>query len=120
MEVRGKHALRLGIAGRQRYEGERLLRIEGYLRAPVSGVLRDAVGALIRGGDQDLVVDLSRVADVDAAGIGELARIYTMAIGAGAVLRLANPTRRVQTLLHRAGLLEILGAKPTAALERIS
>ena len=109
---RGKPVLRLGIAGRQRVEGERLVRIEGRLRAPVSTVLRDTVAALLRGGERQLVVDLSRVADLDAAGIGELVCIYTMAASAGAVLRVERPTRRVHALLDRAGLVEVLGADP--------
>jgi len=117
---RAKSALRLAIVGRHAAEAGRLVQVEGYLRAPVSGVLRDAVAALIRDGDRLLVVDLSRVADLDAAGIGELARIYTMAVDAGAALRLANPTRRVQTLLDCAGLLEVLGAVAPAVLEKIS
>ena len=91
-----------------------LVRVGGSLRAPVGLELRRQVEDLLRRGQRALVIDLAHVADLDAAGIGELAHLYREALAADAALRLANAGERVRRLLDRAGLLELLSQDPAA------
>jgi anti-anti-sigma factor len=54
------------------------------------------------------VLDLARLADIDAAGIGELMRAFQMTNAAGGVLQIARANRRVRHLLQVAGVFAIL------------
>jgi anti-anti-sigma factor len=95
----------------QRRPGTVLVRAEGPLRAPVCRELRDRVEALLCRGQRSLVIDLNRVSDLDAAGIGELVHLYGRARAANATLRIVHAGEHVCRLLHRAGLVEILSAE---------
>jgi anti-anti-sigma factor len=88
------------------------VRVGESLRAPVGMKLRRQVEVLLRRGQRSLVIDLSHVADLDAAGIGELVHLYRQALAADAVLRLAHAGGRVRRLLDRAGLVELLSVDP--------
>jgi anti-anti-sigma factor len=85
--------------------------VEGALQAPVCRELRDKVEALLRRGQRSLVIDLTRVSDLDAAGIGELVHLYGRARAADATLRIVHAGKHVCRLLHKAGLVEILSAE---------
>jgi anti-anti-sigma factor len=80
-----------------------ILQVDGTLQAPVSTELRERVTALLVRGERRIVLDLTRLADIDAGGIGELVNILNMTRAAGAVLRIANATRHVRQLLHATG-----------------
>jgi anti-anti-sigma factor len=88
------------------------LRVEGPLRAPVNYALRGGVRTLLNRGAQGVVVDLSRVTSIDAAGVGELARVYRTTMATHAGLRVAHATGRVRQTLERAGLFELLSVGP--------
>jgi anti-anti-sigma factor len=85
-----------------------VLYVEGTLRAPVDADLRHHVRALLRRGERIIVLDLTRVATIDAAGISELVRAYNMAKAADGVLQIVHATRWVQRALERAGLFDLL------------
>jgi anti-anti-sigma factor len=85
--------------------------VEGSLQAPVCRELRDKVEALLRRGNRSLVIDLTRVSDLDAAGIGELVHLYGRARAANATLRIVHAGKHVCRLLRRAGLVDILSAE---------
>jgi len=55
-----------------------------------------------------IVLDLTGVADIDAAGLGELVMAYNSAIAAKAVLRVAHVDGTTRELLARVGLLDLL------------
>lgn len=77
------------------------------LRTPVNGVLSRTVADLLRQEQRHFVVDLHRLDDIDAAGIGELVSALTTVRQAGGTLRIARPSRLVQQLLRIAGLLSL-------------
>jgi anti-anti-sigma factor len=93
-----------------------VLSVEGPLRRPISRDLKCRVRSLLRRGERDIVLDLSRVASIDAAGVGELVRAYNMTVARDGLLRIVHVNKRVREMLERAGLLTFLnGDRATAA-----
>jgi hypothetical protein len=93
----------------QRY-GVWVIHVEGPLRVPINGELWRSVDTLLRHGAERILVNLAAVRDLDAGGVGELVRVYTMAMGSDADLRVAEATPWARELLRLAGLLEPLSA----------
>jgi anti-anti-sigma factor len=85
-----------------------VLHLEGPLCIPLNEELSQSVCRLLRRGEHVIVLDLSRVPKIDAAGVGELIRVYNMAKEANGVLQIARTTARVGEILCRVGLLDIL------------
>ena len=75
-----------------------VLYLEGHLRAPVSPELRRRVEALLTRGRRLILLDLSNVIDLDAAGLGELVRLHTLAEAAKGQLWVRNITARTRKL----------------------
>jgi anti-anti-sigma factor len=84
--------------------------VDGDLRAPVNPELRQRVDALLARGERRIVLNLARLSDIDAAGIGELIRARDAAMAAGGVLHIAHANGPVHRLLDIAGVLWLLGA----------
>lgn len=82
--------------------------VEGALRIPVSRSLRHDVHALLRRGERRIVLDLSAVSRIDAAGVGELIRTFNMATATNGALRIVNATAWVREMLERAHLFDLL------------
>jgi anti-anti-sigma factor len=87
-----------------------MLRVEGTLRSPVDEVLRSRVETLLQGGVRRVLLDLSGVTDMDAAGVGELIQIYNLAAAAGGAVEVARASGRVHRVLEVAGVLNLLTA----------
>jgi anti-anti-sigma factor len=87
-----------------------ILYVQGSLRVPLNPDLRHTVQILLRRGAQRILVNLAGVWDVDAGGVGELVRVYNVAMRSQADVRIAETTPWVRELLNRAGLLELLSA----------
>jgi anti-anti-sigma factor len=85
---------------------------ETALRVPLTAELRHRVRALLRRGVQAIVLDVARVTRIDAAGVGELVRVYNMTRAINGRLRVAHPTAPVREILDRAGLYDLLCAEP--------
>jgi anti-anti-sigma factor len=85
-----------------------VLEVEGSLREPVDIDLRDNVATLLKRGHRRIVLDLARVSDVDAAGVGELVRVFNLTYAGGGELRIANASERVTHLLRITGLLAMM------------
>lgn len=85
-----------------------IVRVEGRLQAPVAEHVRRRVAALLRQGERRILLDMGSLSDVDAAGIGELAGVFTMANAASGTLRIAGAGKRLRRLLHTVGLLGLL------------
>jgi anti-anti-sigma factor len=85
-----------------------VLYVEGALRSPLNAALRRQVQALIDRGERSIVLDLDRLSDLDAAGIGELVRMYNMVVAAKGTLRIARATGKVRRILERVGLFSLL------------
>lgn len=100
--------------------GASVLDVVGPLRSPVSLALRRRVGVLLRRGERSILVDLARVTDLDAAGLGELAHVYRMVNAAKGVLQVACTTGKVRRLLRLTGLLQVLTAASMFDYEKCS
>ena len=81
-----------------------VLSLDGRLRAPVDREIRHQVRTLLRRGERHIILDLTRVSSIDAAGVGELIRAHNMARAVNGAVRVVNPTRRVHHAIVRAGL----------------
>lgn len=85
------------------------------------GVILHCRGSLVRGNEtsllcaavrhygQDVLLDLSQLVTLDAAGIGALIALQT----AGVYLTLENPTRHVREILHVTGMESIFEIRET-------
>ena len=92
----------------ERSPGVSILHISGPLRVPLSRDLELAVHAVLRGGVRRIVLNLAAVSDLDAGGVSELVQVYNLAAGAHSVLRIVSAPARVQELLCKAGLFDLL------------
>ena len=88
--------------------------VETPLRTPLTPELSDRIQSLLRRGERRIVLDLSRVADIDAAGAGELVRLLNGVRAAGGSLEVEHAPRRVRQFLERAGIMPLLTADSAA------
>ncbi len=84
------------------------LRVEGAFRSPVDRVLRSRVESLMQDGVRLVVLDLSGVPNIDAAGVGELIHILTAAADAGGAVAITQANPHVRHVLDVAGVLRLL------------
>lgn len=91
-----------------------IVRVTGTLRAPVTGELRQALAARVRRGERKVLLDLARVHDIDAAGVGELVRAFNIVRGAGGMLQIAKANRYVRHLLAISGVYALLTSNAEA------
>jgi anti-anti-sigma factor len=89
----------------------RVVRLQGCLRVPISRVLRRQVRVLLLRGERRIVVDLTEIPAIDAAGIGELVKVFNMSAAADGQLRIVNATRWVRQILEFVGLFELLSGR---------
>ena len=87
------------------------LRVEGAFRSPVDGVLRSRVETLLHDGVRFVVLDLSGVPNIDAAGVGELIHVLTAATNAGGTVEITHANPHVHHVLDVAGVLGLLRAR---------
>lgn len=90
--------------------GPWIVEVEGKLQAPVSSELSQKVEAVLARGERRVLLNLSRLADIDAAGIGELVRLFNLTNAVGAVLQITHASRYVKPLLDITGLDTLLSA----------
>ena len=92
---------------RKRRQGSWVLHLVGPLaRGKQLSLLRAMVGELTRRGQPRIVLDLTSVAYLDAAGIGELVRCHRQACAAGSQLILAGGTSNVIQILRIAKVVD--------------
>jgi len=89
----------------------RTVHVAGPLQLPVGRSLRSDVHALLRRGERRIVVDLTAVSSIDAAGIGELIRAFNMTVALNGALRVVNATAWVRETLERAHLFDLLSGE---------
>lgn len=95
---------------------ERIVRVRGDLVTPVNPELGRIIDERILRGDRRVLLDLSGVRDIDAAGVGELVRAYTIVKTAGGALRVTHANKYVRRLLEISGLYTLLTGGTGAAL----
>jgi anti-sigma B factor antagonist len=91
-----------------------VLEVDGRLQAPVNSRLIQHVQTRLFRGERRILLDLSRVTAIDAAGVGELIRAFNATRAAGGELRVARANSRIFRLLEVAGVLRCLTAGPSA------
>ena len=87
---------------------ESILDVEGTLRVPLNSGLSEHVRALLLSGERRILLDLGRLSDIDAGGVGELVRAFNTTTAAGGVLWIAHANGRVRQLLDVAGVLRFM------------
>ena len=97
-----------------------IVQVEKSLRTPFARSLRHDVRELLRRGERRIVLDMSGVSKIDAAGIGELIRTLNMTAAMNGVLRIANVTRWVRELLEQAHLFDRLSGDRDATRQRLA
>jgi len=90
---------------------DHIVRVEGPLLTPVTRTLRHRIWALLRHGERRIVLDLSGVSRIDAAGVGELIRTFNMTAAVSGALRIVNASAWVREILERAHLFELLNGE---------
>jgi anti-anti-sigma factor len=88
--------------------------VEGALQPAVSRVLHHNVRTLLLRGERRIVLDMSAVSGIDAAGVGELIRAFNVTVAGNGVLRIVNATAWVREMLERAHLFDVLSGEPKA------
>jgi anti-anti-sigma regulatory factor len=108
-----RRARRSGLApasmGWRDSTGAFAVHVSDSLRVPLltRGLQNTVLGLLLRG-EQDIVLDLTRVTRIDAAGVGELIRAYNLSAAAGGSLQIVHATPWVREVLERVQLFELL------------
>ena len=97
-----------------------VLYLQGPLRIPLNGELKRNVRMLLRHGTRFVVLDLSGVPKIDAAGVGELVRVFNLTTSAGRVLRVVGATAWVRKILERVGLFGILNEGGSPAVTSLA
>lgn len=76
-----------------------------------SSLLRDEVKKVIQDGAKRIVLNLGEVNYIDSGGLGTLVALHTTAHNAGAIIKLANLTKRVGDLLQVTKLLTVFDVR---------
>jgi anti-anti-sigma factor len=84
-----------------------ILYVDHPLSWGVTDELRHQVHSILRRGAKTIVLDLSGVSRIDAAGVGQLVRAYNVAVAAECALRLVHAPARVREILQRVGLFSL-------------
>jgi len=74
-------------------------------------MLQESVRGLLCQGERRIVLDLSAISKIDAAGVGELVRTFNMTAAVDGALRVVNATAWVREVLERAQLFERLSGE---------
>ncbi|MET0214596.1 MAG: STAS domain-containing protein, partial [Vicinamibacterales bacterium] len=93
--------------------GTGIISLYGPIHAPVTRELRHRILAQLRRGERIVIVDLSHVSSIDAAGVGQLVRAYNVTRASRGTLRIVHATRWVREPLERAGLFSLLSPART-------
>ena len=72
------------------------------------GPLKDKVGTLLKQGSRQILLNLGDVQFVDSAGLGAIVGVCLAAKKQGGVVRLLNPSKRLQELLTMAKLQSVV------------
>lgn len=90
-----------------------IVQVEGALRGPEITEFSRRVEALLRRGERRILLDLSHLSNIDAAGVGGLVQAFNATSRLGGVLQIANARGHVRRILEVTGVLPLLNALPT-------
>ena len=93
--------------------GKVVVHVHGTLDSNAAPTLKNGLADIIDGqGNRQVVLDLRRMAGVDAAGLSVIADALRRMDGYGGELLLSGPTSSVEEQLRAAGLAETFGITP--------
>jgi anti-anti-sigma factor len=95
--------------------GVHVLRVAGEIDALTTGAFAAALHRAAVRPAELVIVDLTRVTFLAAAGIGALAGAFRRATGSGIELRLAGPVRGVRRAMALTGFLDVVVCHETVA-----
>jgi anti-anti-sigma factor len=84
------------------------VRLGTALQAPLTDALAGEIEKRLVDGDRHIVLDLTTVSAIDAAGVGELVRVWNMVNAVDGTMQLSGADRRVEQLLKAVGLKPLL------------
>lgn len=90
-------------------DSEAVIALGGVLDLTAGDVLAHVVDAAVADGAARVVLDLSDLDFVDAAGVGRLVGARNLAAGAGALLVVRSPSEAAARILELTGLAALLG-----------
>lgn len=97
-------------------EGITVLEVHGRIMLGEGNIiLRDAVQDLLTRGNKKILLSLAEVDHIDSAGIGELVRSHTAVRKAGGLLKLLNPSAKIEEMLNRSMLHKIFDVQKDEA-----
>ncbi len=100
INIGAKTPLRMQIATRH-VAGVAFVDVTGRITVGEGNVmLREVVRQLVEAGHKKIAMNLYEVGYLDSSGMGELVKAYTTVRNQGGQLKLVNPSKRVQDLLH--------------------
>jgi anti-sigma B factor antagonist len=84
-----------------------------------SGVVRETVKDMLKGGQKKLLLNLGDVSYIDSSGLGELVSAYATGANQGAQIKLLNVQKRVHDLIQLTKLYSVFESftNETAALQ---
>jgi len=84
-----------------------------------SGVVRETVKDMLKGGQKNLLLNLGDVSYIDSSGLGELVSAYATGANQGAQIKLLNVQKRVHDLIKLTKLYSVFESftNETAALQ---
>ena len=95
--------------------GVALVELSGRLTSFESKAFRDMVHGLLKQGQQNIVLNLTRLDYLDSSGIGELARIYVTTVKHGGAMRVVGLASRVEEILKITQLYQVFPEFPDEA-----
>jgi anti-sigma B factor antagonist len=95
--------------------GIALVELGGRLTSFECKAFRDMVYGLLKQGQKNIILNLTRLSYLDSSGIGELARIYVAVVKQGGAMRVVGLASRVEEILKITQLYQVFPEFPDEA-----
>ena len=96
-----------------------LVELSGRMTSFETKAFRDMIQGLLKQGQKNIVLNLTRLEYLDSSGIGELARTYVMTLKQNGAMRVVGLASKVEEILKITQLYQVFPEFPdeTSALE---
>jgi anti-sigma B factor antagonist len=99
----------------RKVDGVMVVDISGRIVLGEGGSLREAVNAVLFGGEKKLLMNLAEVNYIDSTGLGELINTHTTVLKHGGQIQFVKLTNKVRDLLQITKLYTVLDIKDDEA-----
>jgi anti-sigma B factor antagonist len=99
----------------RKVNGVMVVDISGRIVLGEGGSLRDAINAVLFGGEKKLLLNLAEVDYIDSTGLGELINTHTTVLKHGGQIQFVKLTNKVRDLLQITKLYTVLDIKDDEA-----